>query len=298
MSSETSVAVLWQRLESWASENAPEMLRDLNPGANDADIDALEETFGHNLPRCYRGSLKSHNGESDGWPSRVFANLGAYHSTEAAINDYKTYLSVADQAPEFDEAEIAEQVADGIITVDGPVQPLTFCSDWLPIMNCNGDVFWALDFAPANGGQKGQIIQVDLECCYWAVVAPDFETFLEQYVASLEAGDYKVQDGLPTKDPRSESELVIDDALASSMTRDELEKMKAGEIVQLIGCRTGRVRDNRSVMAITGGAIDLHGSLKGVSPGQVIKVTVRVGKPRAFGLLAPIHEIVEWGVVE
>ena len=49
-----SIAELWQRLDAWASENAPEMLKHLNPGANDSAIDALEEAFGHPLPSSYR----------------------------------------------------------------------------------------------------------------------------------------------------------------------------------------------------------------------------------------------------
>lgn len=179
MSAGESVAVLWQRLESWAGENAPEMLRDLNPGADDADIGALQAAFSHPLPASYKDSLKVHNGESDGWPNRVFADMGAYHSTESAINDYNMYLKVGGHGTEFDDGEIAEQIENDIITVDGPVRPLTFCPDWLPIMNCNGDVFWALDFAPDEGGNKGQVIQVDLECCSWAVVAPDFGTFFQ-----------------------------------------------------------------------------------------------------------------------
>lgn len=298
MSGQKSVALLWQRLESWASENAPEMLKDLNPGANDTDIDALEETFGHTLPRSYRDSLKAHDGESDGWPNRIFADLGAYHSIEAALNDRKMYLDAAGQVPEFDEAERAEQIADDIITVEGPVQPLTFCADWLPIMNCNGDVFWALDFAPADGGRRGQIIQVDLESCYWSVLAPDFETFFEQYVSALESGDYIVQEGLPTKEPRDARELAIDEAMVNSITRDELETLEPGTIIQIIGCRTGKARGDRCDMAISGGEVQLRGLLGVSNFNQILRVTVRVGKSRAFGLLAPTHDIVEWEPVE
>lgn len=302
MSSGESIAVLWQRLESWAGENAPEMLKELNPGANDVDIDALEKAFGYPLPVTYRDSLKTHNGESDGWPNRVFADMGAYHSAESALNDYNMYLSIGSQGTEFDESEIAEQIEDDIITVEGPVRPHTFSPDWLPIMNCNGDVFWALDFAPADGGQKGQIIQVDLEGCYWAVVAPDFGTFFQQYVAGLEAGDYEVQEGLATKAPVDALELardrLIEEAFENSIAKDELDRKEAGELVYVVGYRSGKVKGDRCDLLIKGGEAQLRGSLRGSNFNQLLRVTISVGKRRAFGLLAPIHDIVEWEFVE
>ena len=298
MSNGHSIATLWQRLEAWASENAPEMLRDLNPGADDAAIDALENAFGHPLPSSYRESLRIHNGESDGWPNRVFADMGAYHSVDSAINDRDMYLKISTEGTEFDESEIAEQIENDIITVDGPVRPLTYSPGWLPIMNCNGDVFWALDFAPSEGGQNGQIIQVDLERCYWAVVGPDFGTFLEQYVSGLESGDYDVQGGLPTKDPRSDGELAVDSALADSISLAELEKLEPGAVVSIVGVRSGRARDDRCDLAINGGDVQLRGSLSGAKFNKVLRVTVRVGRPRGFGFLAPIHDILEWEVVD
>lgn len=298
MSVGESVAVLWQRLESWAGENAPEMLRDLNPGADDADIGALEAAFGHPLPASYRDSLKVHNGESDGWPNRVFADMGAYHSTESAINDYNMYLKVGTHGTEFDEGEIAEQLENDIITVEGPVRPLTFSPDWLPIMNCNGDVFWALDFVSDEGGNKGQVIQVDLECCSWAVVAPDFGTFFQNYVSSLENGDYEIQEGLATKEPVNPAELARDRLFENSISKDELEKKGAGELVSVVGICSRPVKGDHCDLIINGGEVRLRGSIQGPTTNQMLQATIRIGKRRAFGLLAPIYTIVEWELVE
>jgi len=294
MNGEQPIAALWQRLETWASENAPEMLRDLNLGADDVAIDALQRAFGHPLPASYRDSLKVHNGETDGWPCRVFADMGAYHSSESALNDYKLYLRLGSQGDEFDESEIAEQIENHVITVDGPVRPITFSPDWLPILNCNGDVFWALDFAPGEGGNKGQVIQVDLECCFWGVVAPDFNTFLEQYVSSLENGDYEVQEGLATKDPVDPDELARDRLFENSIRKDELEKKEPGELVSVVGICSGATKRKYCDLIINGGEVRLRGSVQGAKRNQMLQVTVRVGKPRAFGLLAPTYTIVDF----
>lgn len=302
MISDESIAALWQRLESWAGENAPEMLTELNHGAKDVDIEALEKAFGYPLPATYRASLKIHDGESDGWPSRIFADMGAYHSAESALNDYNMYLSLGSKGTKFDESEIIEQMESDIITVEGPVRPCTFSSGWLPILNCNGDVFWALDYAPAAGGQKGQVIQVDLEGCYWSVVAPDFETFFQQYVSGLEAGSYEIQNGLATKDPVDALELardrLIEEAFDRSVSKGELAKKVPGELVYVVGYRSGRVRGDRCNLLIKGGQVQLRGSLRGSNFNQLLRVTISVQKRRALGVLAPIHDIVEWESVE
>lgn len=194
-------AELWERLEAWGKEHAPKMLEDLNPGASPEDLAALESALGRELPGSFRESLSIHDGESDGWPNKVFADLGAYHPSAAIVEQWRMRQQVAEQIGEhFSDAERAEQIADGIISVTGAVQPAFFHRDWIPIMDCNGDVFWAIDFAPSDGGELGQIIRVDLESCDWRVIAPSFEAFFAAYVASLEAGDYPIVEGLPSKE--------------------------------------------------------------------------------------------------
>ena len=74
--------------------------------------------------------------------------------------------------------------------------------------------------------------------------------------------------------------------------------MEPGEIVRIVGCRSGSVKGDRCRIAIRGGEVQLRGSLRGSNFNQVLRVTIRVGKARAFGLLAPIHDIVEWELVE
>ena len=70
------ISDLWARLEAWGAEHAPKMLEDLNPGASDDDIAEVERVVGRPLPDTFRASLKTHNGENDGWPSKVFADMG------------------------------------------------------------------------------------------------------------------------------------------------------------------------------------------------------------------------------
>lgn len=196
------IAESWEKIIEWGNRNAPEMLTDLNPGASEEQIAALEVELGQSIPADFRESLLIHNGESDGWPCKVFADYGAYLGTEGILENWKQRKQIAAEIENYmDEMPDPEQqIRDGIITVEGPVQPKLFLKDWIPIMDSNGDVFWALDMNPAEGGSPGQVIAVDLEGCSWMVVADSFGSFIRDYAQALEDGAYRVVDGQPTKE--------------------------------------------------------------------------------------------------
>lgn len=294
---------LWKRLEAWAGANAPEMLKDLNPGADAEALERLASALGRELPAAYLASLRIHNGENDGWPNLVFADLGAYLPAERVVEHWQMHQQIASQVGiDLSDDECRQQIEDGIIVVDGPVQPRTFDPAWVPIMDCNGDVFWALDFAPAAGGMPGQVIQVDLEGCEWKLIATSFDEFLANYVAALEAGDYAVEDGRATRDPAGPEAAgriaVRQQALESAPAADDIGQLPAGARVDIVGVRTGRVKGDRCLLAIRGGAVRLRGSLRGANFNQPLKVTIRIGARRGFGLLGPVHEILDWAFVE
>jgi len=177
---------LWSRLKAWASANAPETLSDLNSGATADQIHALESELGLTLPDSFKASLAVHNGEDDGWPCKVFVNHGAYLSTSRIVEEWRQ----RQQFGEDIEEDPDELIQLDVITVDGPVQPKMFLASWVPFLECNGDVFWAMDFSPAAGGKEGQIVEVDWESCSWKVVADSFVDFFENYVTALERGEY------------------------------------------------------------------------------------------------------------
>jgi molybdopterin molybdotransferase len=178
---------LWKRLEAWAGANAPAMLEDLNPGADDAEVVSLQESLGIKLPTAFIESLKIHNGESDGWPYKVFAGRGAYLATKDILKNWNLRKKIA-----VEMAEYEEQLRERIIAVDGPVKPLSFSPKWIPFMDCNSDIFWAMDFDPDEGGVAGQIIEVDFEGAAWKVIADSFEDFFDTHVSSLEANVHPV----------------------------------------------------------------------------------------------------------
>ena len=192
----------WETIIEWGNRNAPEMLEDLNTGASEEQIAALEAELGQPIPSEFRESLLIHNGESDGWPCKVFANYGAYLGTESILENWKQRKEIAAEVGNYEDQmpDQEQQIRDGIIFVEGPVRPKLFLPEWIPIMDCNSDVFWALDMNPVEGGISGQIIAVDWEGCSWMVIADSFGSFIRNYAQELEDRAYRAVDGQPTKE--------------------------------------------------------------------------------------------------
>ena len=285
----SNIMQLWTRLETWSKENAPAMLSELNPGATDEQLDKLEKSLGRSLPDDYRDSLRIHNGEADGWPFRVFADMGSYHSCDALLEDRSAYLEIAeDQDDDFEDED------GDVITVDGPVKPVTFHKAWIPIMNSNGDIYWALDFAPEAGGVDGQVIEVDIEGCSWRVVANSFGELMSKYVAALEAGEYEIDsEGLATEEPDdddSETDAAIDEAYDAAPNIADLDAMEPGTEVDIVGMRVGDPKDKSPQLWIAkDGPVKLKGSLGKGNWDKVLRVRIQVGK-RGEGP----HKLIDW----
>jgi cell wall assembly regulator SMI1 len=186
----------WIRIVSWAKKNAPAMLENLSEGASDAQLAALEGKLGRVVPAALKAILRQHNGETGGWPT-LFGPYGDFHSTQAIANAWQQRLEIAKDLKRPGDPDPVQLVRDGIIHVEGPVRLDNFRREWIPIMDFNGDIFWALDFAPADGGTPGQVIEIDWEACSSKVIAPSFEAFLEGYAAALEAGEFPLVEGVP-----------------------------------------------------------------------------------------------------
>ncbi|MDH5324763.1 MAG: SMI1/KNR4 family protein [Gammaproteobacteria bacterium] len=177
-----SIESLWQRLESWATGHAPELLDDLQGPASEIELQELEKRLQLALPEDLKNSLRIHNGEDDGWPARVFYEYGAYLPVPAIYSLWKRCLPLSEKR-ELDEEEAQNP----------RIQPVLFSKAWIPFMDLNGDRFWAVDLDPGKNGVRGQIIAVDWECDKFLVIADSFLDFFQTYVNTLESGTLNIE---------------------------------------------------------------------------------------------------------
>jgi len=180
-----TIKQLWQRLETWANNNAPELLDELQGPASDIEIEELEKRLHLILPEDLKESLLIHNGEDDGWPARVFYEYGAYLPVPKIYNMWKKLSSLSKNSERYVDDD--EQPSDNRIKL------VTFSERWIPVMEQNGDVFWAVDLDPGETGINGQIIEVDWECDSYRVIAESFNDLFFKYVKSLESGKIDIE---------------------------------------------------------------------------------------------------------
>ncbi|NCG26510.1 MAG: molybdenum cofactor biosynthesis protein MoeA, partial [Verrucomicrobiales bacterium] len=55
---------IWSRVECEFTSKAGAILESLNPGADEGEVEALEEFIGQELPTDYRDFIVMHNGQS------------------------------------------------------------------------------------------------------------------------------------------------------------------------------------------------------------------------------------------
>ena len=55
--------IIWTRIENWLTDNAPEILENLNSGATEEEIKRTEEFLGVSFPEDVKDSYRIHNGQ-------------------------------------------------------------------------------------------------------------------------------------------------------------------------------------------------------------------------------------------
>jgi cell wall assembly regulator SMI1 len=155
----------WVRIEAYLARKAPEFLKDLGSGASAEEVEATEEQlreFGHRLPAPVIASYATHNG------SCYF------------LGDWEVLFAL-------------HELTDSWYSLKGLDVTHWYSPAWVPftgsvdLAHGHGHLF--LDLDPSEQ-KKGRIIQWGGWGFSADVVAPSFESWLNQYAEKLEAGDY------------------------------------------------------------------------------------------------------------
>lgn len=147
------------RLEKWLAAHRPRYLRNLRPGANAADLDALERSLGVALPADLRDLLSWHNGQGDDFAGALVQSW-LLMSTEQILIAKQNLDEAGDQA-------------SGWIT------------EWIPFLDDD-----AGDYVCVDTGRGGAVRE------YWSgngehpVIAASLRQWLEEFVAAVERGEY------------------------------------------------------------------------------------------------------------
>ena len=165
------------RVAFWLAAHAPRILSEsLNPGAEAAELNALQNAVGQPLPDDYRALYQRHDGLND---------------EENAGNFFYglQFLPLAHVRADFQQRR---EAAPYPLAHAGPGIHLAnaLTPNWLALAFDGSHGWLRLDLAPAEGGHHGQVIFWDEEYETAFPVAPSVAALLATFATDLEAGRY------------------------------------------------------------------------------------------------------------
>jgi cell wall assembly regulator SMI1 len=177
----------WDRIEAWLKANAPKW-KPLLRGASDAQVARAEKDLGVKLPADVKASYRRHNGTDDHgfFPDHAGDDVSWYLlPLSAMVGEAEEWAELLDDG-DFDDSK--PKAGRG-------VRREAWNTKWVPFAGNGGGDCWCLDFAPAAGGKRGQVIYVSHEMAPREVLARSFREWLGGFAVALEAGAYRYEEG-------------------------------------------------------------------------------------------------------
>ena len=176
-----SIKGIWERIEAWLQENAPEILDTLIEGATSDDLQEIEAEMGMRLPDDVRVCWGIHNGTFgqfiDGW---------SLHNLDEMVQRRQRMMGLFRDDEQWWNPKWIPLASDG----SGDM----ICLDLAPVSFYD---------APSSQGQVGQIF------LFWhddvdRWLAPSFQDLLAVFANHLEDGKYEIDKfcGLTSDDLR------------------------------------------------------------------------------------------------
>lgn len=173
---------IWDRMKAWMQQHAPHLLKELNKGATEQQLDDLEEAIQQKLPASFRAFYKIHNGQDD--YGKFILNSQELLSTHRILHEWKIWKTLIDQNTFVTDGSAKKSIADKAI------QPIWVHSAWIPFTSNGGGDHYCLDFAPTSAGTSGQVITMIHDAPSRLVLGDSFQDWIEDYVDKLETGFY------------------------------------------------------------------------------------------------------------
>ena len=181
----TDIGTTWQRIETWLTQNAPEVAAGLPPGATDAQIAEAERVLGVALPDDVRASYRRHDGQqADPAVGGGFTEGGEFLSLARIVDEWQVWKDLLDDGT-FEEFESAP---------DPGVRADWWNPRWVPITYDGTGNNLCLDLDPAPGGMTGQIITMWHDEEARSVVAASFGEWLATLADEYERGEWASSD--------------------------------------------------------------------------------------------------------
>lgn len=178
----------FETIAQWLEQNDPDKASPFNPPASDDDITATEQRLGLELPAAVRDLYRLANGQ----PSDAVSLEGSFviMSLEEIV-DAAAFLN-----EEFPDGINVYASDDAVVEADQGIRPFWWSRSWIPIMQNGGGDYLSVDLAPADGGQRGQIISYYHDEMFRSLVARGLDVLLDDLAVRLASGRCRIEDGM------------------------------------------------------------------------------------------------------
>jgi cell wall assembly regulator SMI1 len=123
----------WADLEQWFGERLPSVLGNLRGPASDEERSALEAALPILLPPPFVKSLTLHDGETDAWEPGVLPDAMHLLPAAAVLSTWRMHREIFPDVEDDVPDAWRRSIEDGIISVEGPVKPITSSAARIPI---------------------------------------------------------------------------------------------------------------------------------------------------------------------
>jgi cell wall assembly regulator SMI1 len=179
---------LWERLESWLRQYAPEILVTLQVGVTEDELRSTEDELQVTLPETVRDFYRIHNGQVTdryGFTAQKFLYGWETPNLGRVVQQWKSWKEVLEDGA-FQGIESAPD--DGVRNDWWNVK-------WIPVAQNSAGDHLCIDLAPAKGGSAGQMISVWHDASERTMVAASFQEWVERFTTGLEEGVYVYSKG-------------------------------------------------------------------------------------------------------
>jgi cell wall assembly regulator SMI1 len=169
---------IWDRIHVWLSDNAPDVLANLRPGATEEQIRAAEAEMGVSLPDDVKASYRIHDGQDLGVMGCGMGFLYGWELCSLArmLQGWKCHKELLDDGT-FDavESDPSDKVRED-----------WWHPAWIPITDSSFGYCHCIDLVPKRAGRPGQIILWCHDDGNRPIKAESFEKWLDWFAFELE----------------------------------------------------------------------------------------------------------------
>jgi cell wall assembly regulator SMI1 len=179
---------IWDRIESWLTANAPKVLAELRPGADESVLTSVEQQLQVRFPESARESYLIH----DGAQGEALLGYWQFLSLEQMLIAWKKLKNGYDKGYFAESGGPGCKDLAGVGFPIGPIQPHWWNPKWIPFAESEGHHF-CFDLDPTKGGRASQVLMWDRSLDKRKLLAPSFEEWWREFADDLERGR-RVQD--------------------------------------------------------------------------------------------------------